>query len=442
MFLHSFSRYARLGALLLVLGSIAACVEIPTFNAQPTVYLRVAVPNPIQATYLAQRVQSFEAANPTINVEIFSQMAQFRGNLADAITNLSGTDTGLDVVYLTDSDFQSVAAAGVLTDLTPYIRESDDLGPNKFYSLALPVFQDRGRQMVMPAELYPLVIFYNQDLFDKAGIPYPTAGWTVQDFQLAAMRLTDTSGGPQKATYGFVSDSTLAFWPFVFAFGGDIPDPSKDPTAKVLTSAGDIQGFQFVVDLINQDHSFPLDQFGRGTQLFYGGRVGMALLYMNGRNVVTQQVDTRGPQPTPTPGPPQRWGFHWNVVTVPGQTSRGTLVQVAGYGIPKNAKNPDEAWQLIRYLVETLPEPGAAPGYVPALKALAQSDAFAQLYPESGRQAYLDSVKIGKTIPAIPSTVSFTPNDIRPVLLGQVSVANALQQFQKKWAAAFEKAAQ
>lgn len=438
--MQSRSRYARLLALVLALVVVGACVEIPTFNTQPTVTLRIAVPNPIQAAYLAERVKSFEADNPTINVEVFSQMAQFRGDLTSAINSLSSSGTGLDLVYLTDTDFQSVSGAGVLTDLTSYIRESADLGPTKFYSLSLPVFQDRGRQMVMPAELYPLVIFYNQDLFDKAGLPYPTAGWTVQDFELAAKRLTNVSGGPQQATYGFVADSTLSFWPFVFAFGGDMPDPEKDPTAQVLTSTGDIQGFQFVVDMINQDKSFPIDQFARGAQLFYGGRAGMTLLYMNGRNVVPVQPDRgSGTLPTPTPGPRQAWGFHWNVATVPGQTSRATLVQVAGYGIPKDAKNPDEAWQLIRYLVETLPEPGAAPGYVPAVKALARSADFSRLYPESGRQAYLDSIAIGKTIPAIPSTVSFTDADIRPVLLGQVSVSDALQAFQKKYAAAFEK---
>ena len=126
---------------------------------------------------------------------------------------------------------------------------------------------------------------------------------------------------------------------------------------------------------------------------------------MNGRNSVPQQTDSRGPVATPTPGPKPTWNFRWNVVPVPGQTERSTLVQVAaGYAIPKGAKNPDEAWQLIRYLVETMPEPGIAPGYVPALKALAHSDDFNRLYPESGRQAYLDSVDFGQAIPQTPST--------------------------------------
>jgi multiple sugar transport system substrate-binding protein len=435
---HLRRRCARLAVLLLALLAVAACIEIPTFNTTPTVHLRIAVPSQTQATYLAERVKGFETANPTIDVEVFSQMAQFRGNLVQAINSLSTTGSGLDLIYLTDTDFQSVSSAGVLTDLSSFIRQSEDLGSSQFYPLSLPVFQNRGRQMVMPAELYPLMVFYNQDMFDKADLKYPTAGWTVRDFQVAAKALTNTAGGPQQATYGFVSDLGTSFWPFVFAFGGDIPDPDRDPRALVLTSPGEIQGFQFVVDLINRDKVFPIDQYGRGGQVWYGGRAGMALLYMNGRNVVPQQTDTRGPVPTPTPGPRQTWGFRWNVATVPGQASRATLVQVAGYGIPKDAKNPDEAWQLIRYLVDTLPEPGTAPGYVPALKALARSEDFTRLYPESGRQAYLDSVDIGKTIPAIPSSLSFTDNDIRPLIVGEISVADALQQFQRKWAAAFQ----
>ena len=442
MFAQPRLRYRRLAMLLLALVLVGACMEIPTFSTEPSVSLRIAVPNQVQAVYLKERVKSFEQENPTIKVEVFSQMQTFRGNLASAITTLSTSSTGLDLVYLTDQDFQSLGEAGVLTDLTSYIRESEDLGPSQFYPLALPVFQTRGRQMVMPAELFPLVVFYNQDLFDQASLKYPTADWTVQDFQAAAKRLTDESGGTQKATYGYVGDATLTVWPFVFAFGGGIPDATRDPRAQTLTSAGTMQGFQFVVDLISRDKSFPIDPPGRTIGLWYGGRAGMTLQFMNGRNSVPQQTDARGPVMTPTPGPKPTWGFRWNVAPVPGQAKRSTLVQVAGYAITKGAKNPDEAWQLIRYLVGTLPEPGVAPGFVPALRSLARSEEFGRLYPESGRQAYLDSVNFGQSIPQTPSTVAFTENDIRQILRGEVSVSDTLQQLQQKYAKAFEKLVQ
>ena len=257
---------------------VAACIEIPTFATQPTVSLRIAVPNQIQAAYLRERMRSFEQENPTIKVEVFSQMQNFRGNLANAIRDLSDSSTGLDLIYLTDQDFQSLGDGAVLTDLTSFIRESEDLGSSKFYPLSLPVFQSRGRQMVMPAELFPLVVFYNQDIFDRASLKYPTADWTIRDFQAAAKRLTNEAGGPQQSTYGFVGEPTLAAWPFVFAFGGELPDPNRDPRALTLTSAETIQGFQFLVDLINRDKSFPIDPPGRTMGLWYGGRAAMTML--------------------------------------------------------------------------------------------------------------------------------------------------------------------
>lgn len=437
------NRIIRLAVLALALLAIVACVEIPTFNSKPSITIRLAVPNSVQATYLSERVKAFEQANPSIDVVVFSRLEQFRGDLASAITALTSSGDGLDLIYLTDQDFQSLGDGAVLSDLTSFLRETEDLGPAGFFPISLPVFQSRGRQMVIPAELSPLVVFYNSDLFDRRGMTYPTSEWTVQDFQVAAKQLTDTTGGPQQATYGFVGDMTTVIWPLLLAFGGSIPDASVDPQASTMTSPSAIRAFQFLSDLIVRDQSFPIDPQGRTSAIWYGGRAGMTMLYMNSRNAVPQQQQG-GPAvaATPTAGPRQTWGFHWDVVPVPKEAGRSTLVQVAGYAIPKGAKNPDEAWQLIRYLVQTLPDPGAAPGYVPALKSLAQSADFGRLYTESGRRAYLDSVNFGQTVPLVPSAVRITENDIRPMLRGEVSIADGLQAIRARYLAQFVKSLQ
>ena len=38
-------------------------------------------------------------------------------------------------------------------------------------------------------------MFYNKDLFDAAGLDYPTADWTWDDFAKDAAALTDTANG-------------------------------------------------------------------------------------------------------------------------------------------------------------------------------------------------------------------------------------------------------
>src|SRR5437868_5701413 len=46
-----------------------------------------------------------------------------------------------------------------------------------------------------PMEWVTAAIYYNKDLFDKAGLAYPTAAWTWDDFAKDAAALTDKANG-------------------------------------------------------------------------------------------------------------------------------------------------------------------------------------------------------------------------------------------------------
>ncbi|MEU1297061.1 MULTISPECIES: sugar ABC transporter substrate-binding protein [unclassified Streptomyces] len=46
-----------------------------------------------------------------------------------------------------------------------------------------------GKQYAIPYDTGPLLLFYNKDAFDKAGVAAPRPGWTVDDFEAAATAL-------------------------------------------------------------------------------------------------------------------------------------------------------------------------------------------------------------------------------------------------------------
>ena len=418
---------------------LAGCLELPTFLPEPDITLRIAVPDAAQAAYLADRIEAFERANPNIRVEVFSRMSAFRGNLASAITTLASGSEGLDVVYITDQEYQSLSDPNVLADLTPYIRETTDLQPPEFYPTALPVFQNRGRQMVLPAEMIPLVIFYNREIFDRGKVAYPRPDWTMIDFLSAAKRLTDERGG-RDAPVGFVADPMVAVWTFVLAHGGELPDPARDTSARTLTSPATIQAFEFFAGLSLREKVMPYPASSRTLGYWFAGRAAMAALPMNVRNVIPAEPGRPGP--TPTPGPRQAWPFRWDVATIPRESRHGTIVFVAGYAIPKGARNPNEAWRLIRHLVRTLPDQGSGSAYVPALKSLALSPGFTSLYPESGRQAYLTSVEYGYTIPVLPAVARPAEQDLAPIFTGSVTPDQGLQRLREKMMPAFQRWAQ
>ena len=74
-----------------------------------------------------------------------------------------------------------------------------------------------------PATFSDVVLFYNKDLFDAAGVAYPTADWTWADEQAAAEKLTDKAAGVYGDYQPVSSTSSTRRWRQT---GGYVPRPT------------------------------------------------------------------------------------------------------------------------------------------------------------------------------------------------------------------------
>ncbi len=59
-----------------------------------------------------------------------------------------------------------------------------------------------GKLYFFPTNWNNVVVFYNKDLFDAAGIPYPKKSWTWSEFLDAAQKLTKRDASGQVTQYG------------------------------------------------------------------------------------------------------------------------------------------------------------------------------------------------------------------------------------------------
>ena len=90
-----------------------------------------------------------------------------------------------------------------------------------------------GKVYGVPALIDNLAIIYNKDLFDAAGVDYPTADWTWDDFRAAAKALTD----PAKKQFGFAfpasadEDTVWHYDAMLWEAGGDILTPDNSAAA-------------------------------------------------------------------------------------------------------------------------------------------------------------------------------------------------------------------
>src|SRR5690606_34734876 len=104
----------------------------------------------------------------------------------------------------------------------------EGLSAEAFYPSALKAFTwktAQGEQSgdmlgALPRDISNVVLFYNRDLFAKAGIPEPRAGWNWDDFVETAQKLTvdaDQDGAPERFGVSFYAMPPLFWLPFVWS---------------------------------------------------------------------------------------------------------------------------------------------------------------------------------------------------------------------------------
>jgi len=430
--LRPLARSPRLRAALISLALVAvvvACGVAPAATAPP-VQLVIWVDTPSIGASIQQRIIPFMHDNPNITVKVFDQFGKIRnGDVSTAIEALANSDLSPDVVALTNEDFGLMSHRADLVDLRPYIEEETNFQQDDFFPTILQSFQDKGKQLAIPSEIVPWVVYYNKDLFAQAKIPAPALDWSTSEFVEDGQRV-EANARKQGQDVGFVTDPTQAILPFIESYGVQVPDAVDDPDARWMDDQKTAEALQSFVDLGLRQRVMPTDQGNRSLGLWFVGRAGMTATFMDQRNLLPPYLQREQgffltPTTTASPTPPPGWKFKWGVTMMPKAEVQTTVYYLSAYGIPATSRNPDDAWLLIDYLTRHLPDQ-AGRAYVPSRESLARSKDFAALYPEDGNQAYVQSVEVGHPVPVWPPTASPTYQDLAGALDGSVHPENAL----------------
>lgn len=113
---------------------------------------------------------AFMEKNQNVEVELIDTQADEYNNKITVM--LAGGDTDPDVIMVKEADTQvSMKDKNQLLDLTDYIaKDNVDLS---LYNGAAEQLQMDGKQYSLPFRRDWYVLYYNKDLFDKAGVEYP-----------------------------------------------------------------------------------------------------------------------------------------------------------------------------------------------------------------------------------------------------------------------------
>lgn len=329
---------------------------------------------------------AFMEAYPDINVEIWHEP------WADYFTKIqtlwaSGDSAEIpDIAFL--SPISNYAADGVLEPLDSFIEESgfdrEDFWPGL---LEFAMYDE----MVygFPRDIGLEVLYYNKDVFDEAGVEYPTEEWTWDDLLAAAEQLTVVAGNGRVSRYALgMEGGKYQLW--IGQNGGSILDDMANPSRCSLTDPEAMEAVQFFADMMANNYAMPdanLSQSGGDSAVFQSGQVAMII-----------QNSSRVPAFNEA-------GMNYDVAVVPipegGQ--RSASAAGAAWTMSSFSDDKDAAWTFLSWLQST---DGGQAIYtqsgeiLPALRSTALSDAFlGNDDPPENKQAFIvegDNAKVGR----------------------------------------------
>ena len=401
--------------------------------------------DPAEAAAYEAVVAAFEEQNPGIDVQVeyVPSSSDFYARLA------TGYAAGLapDVFLINYRRYGQFAARQALVPVGPLLRESDVLNEEDYYPQPLEAFQFQGELMCLPQNLSSLVVYYNRDLFDAAGVPYPAAGWTRDDFLAAALALTrDLDGDGITDQHGLgVENSLIRFVPFIWQAGGELVDDLDRPTTLTIDTPEARDGIQFFIDLSLVHKVVPTeaevlaisdeDRFMNGTT---------AMLLQSRRVVPTlREIES----------------FTWDVAPLPQYEEAAGILHSDAYCMSATTEHQDAAWKFIEFA--NGPEGQAIAARVgrtvPSLRAVAESPVFLgprggvatgseldRFAPPASARVYLDTIPQIRRVPSIstwPEVEEAFNNTLGRAFYGEVPIDDAIAIATARSEEAFRRAA-
>ncbi len=164
--------------------------ESPANEVTEPVTIKFAAWDVAAGTTFQSLVDGFQKQNSNVKVEVIDIPS------ADYTTKLSvmlngGSD--LDAFFIKDGDTtKALAEKGQLADVSSFIA-AEGIELSVYNGLA-ERFNIDGKTVALPASTGYYVLFYNKDIFDAAGEPYPSNDMTWAEFEEVAKRITSGSG--------------------------------------------------------------------------------------------------------------------------------------------------------------------------------------------------------------------------------------------------------
>jgi len=335
-------------------------------------------------------IRAFRRVEPDIQVNLVE--ASDRDDLLARLSTSFAGGSPPDLFLLNYRFYGQFAARGVLEPIESRLESSDVFQPDDFYAQALDAFRFDGELTCLPQNISSLVVYYNRDLFRRAGVPEPRPGWTWNDMVRKALALTkDSDGDGNIDQFGLgVEPSLIRIAPFVWSNGGDVVDDQDRPTRFTLDSPAARRALEAFFDLRQLHFVIPSEEEVESEDdetRFLNGRTAMVL---SSRRA--------------TPAFRTITSFDWDVAPLPRHRKPAGILHSDAYCMTEASGNKTAAWRFMEFALGPVGQRITARSgrTVPSLVEVSRSPAF--LDPKARPRhssVFLDTIPVIRRVPTI-----------------------------------------
>ena len=326
-----------------------------------------------------------------------------------------------DIFWMHSNQMYKYADNGILADC------SDIVDANSFSDISIANAEGSdGKVYGVPKDKDLVVLVYNKEIFDQAGVTYPDDTWTWDNLTEASEKIYEQTG---KYGYMAYAHDQIGYWNFVYQNGGEILN--EDGTKAEYTEKATSDAIKFYVNLQNNDWCPTQEQFANtsATEQFFSGQGAMFFAgSWDLANFCSTYTDMNG---------------KWDVAVLPkcpnpeSGDGRAVISNSVSYATAAEGKNKNTAMDFLKFLAseEGQKIQGESGVAIPAYNGL--EDTWVNTFAENGYDIHPENI-----IPMFDYSVKYVNNPSRPswepkveqtvldIYAGNTSVDDGIQNMQ------------
>ena len=275
---------------------------------------------------VAEAVANYESLRPSVTINFVEQPTS---SWIDKFINVAQTGNAPDIFLAKGSWFGELAKLGYIQPLTDFLTPTDEAS---YLSAGINGLSYQNELWGLPFWFDSILLLYNKNLFDANSHSYPNENWTDVEFLETALNLTNRP----EDIYGLAWATISPYmWP-AFQYGFD-HGPLYQGGDIVVNDTASVNSLEYIYDLKYVQRCVKYDDSSSSaTQAFITNKAAM-IIYGGWYIPTLNDLD-----------------FNYGVEILPKISSTNQrltpMVEVKGYGMSKDTKNPDVCFDIIKYL--------------------------------------------------------------------------------------------